>query len=149
VQRKNPRRRFRGGFSRVAYWPLSFAFWFSSVAVGEGVVDVSCVGDADELVDEGLLDDDAELLESNGDVLDGLAIDEVLDDDVSLDDAVEAVDVGGVVADDIGDVGVEDDDEDGGVLEGGGITAVSRWHPAAPSVRATATKRESLRCVMD
>ena len=120
----------------------------STVAVGEGVVDVSCVGDADELVDEGVLDDDAELLEPDGDMLDGLAIDEVLDD-VSLDDAVDAVDVGGVVAGDIGDVDVEDDDEDGGVLEGGGITAVSRWHPAAPRVSATATKREILRCVMD
>jgi hypothetical protein len=146
VQRKNPRRSVRGGFSRVAYWPLSFAFWFSSVAVGEGVVDVSGVGDADELVDEGLLDD-AALLELDGDVLDGLAIDEVLDD-VSLDDAVDAVDVGGVVADDIGDVDVEDDDEDGGVPAGGTIVD-SRWHPAAPSVSATATKREILRCVMD
>jgi hypothetical protein len=105
-------------------------------------VDVSGVGDADELVDGGLLDDDAELLEPDGD---GLAIDEVLDD-VSLDD--DAVDVGGVGADDIGDVDVEDDDEDGGVLAGG-TTVVSRWHPAAPSVSATATRREILRCVMD
>jgi hypothetical protein len=126
---------------------LSFAFWLSTVAVGEGVVDVSCVGDADELVDEGVLDDDAELLEPDGDMLDGLAIDEVLDD-VSLDDAVDAVDVGGVVADDIGDVDVEEDDEDGGGLAGG-TTVVSRWHPAAPRVSATATKREILRCVMD
>lgn len=76
------------------------------------------------MLDGGLLDDAAELLEPDGDVLDGLAIDEVLDD-VSLDDAVDAVDVGGVVADDIGDVDVEDDDEEGGGLAGG-TTVVSR-----------------------
>ena len=101
------------------------------MSLGEGMVAVSLLGDelalGDGIVDDGVDDDEVE-----GAVEDG---------------ALDEGDEGAMVVDELeGDVGaVEDGADDVG---GGLVVLVSRWHPAAPAISASASTTEAERNVM-